>query len=154
MIQTSAKTHPTDPEIAMNPNPRAFRFALLLTTAALVLLALAPALRAQAPAETLTVEQYIEQARPYLDLSCERAWTSVEGDGQAYVDILNKIAPIGFINHGFDVAKLQALPADELEALRVEYYNEIGRLCRDDPQGLLAGVVEHALVFVFDKIDG
>jgi len=144
MIQTSAKTHPTDPEIAMNPNPRAFRFALLLTTAALVLLALAPALRAQAPAETLTVEQYIEQARPYLDLSCERAWTSVEGDGQAYVDILNKIAPIGFINHGFDVAKLQAL--------KVEYYNEIGSLCREDPQSLLAGVVERALVSAFDKL--
>jgi len=144
--------HSNDPEVAMNPNPRAFRFALLLTTAALVLFALVPAARAQAPAETLTVEQYVEQARPYLDLSCERAWTSVEGEGQAYIDIINKIAPIGFINHGFDVAKLEALPAEELQALKVEYYNEIGRLCREDPQSLLAGVVERALVSAFDKL--
>jgi len=136
----------------MNPNPRAFRSALLPTAAALVLLALAPAAGAQAPAETLTVEQYVEQARPYLDLSCERAWTSVEGEGQAYIDIINKIAPIGFINHGFDVAKLEALPAEELQALKVEYYNEIGSLCREDPQSLLAGVVERALVSAFDKL--
>jgi len=103
--------------------------------------------------EYLTVESYIERARPYLHFSCEGAWNSVKPDQQAYIDIVNKIGAIGFINHDVDVSKLEALPEPELQALRIDYYDEIGRLCRENPSNLLAGVIERALLDAFSRLD-
>lgn len=91
--------------------------------------------------------------RPYLHLSCEGAWNQVEQDEEAYIAIIDKITAVGFLNHDFDIAKLEALPEDELEAVRVEYYTSIGDLCREDPRNLLAGIVEEALVEAFSMVD-
>lgn len=137
----------------MNPKRRIPGWAPALVAAALFLLLPGLAVADEPSEGYLTPEQYIEQARPYLHMSCESAWQSVDADAEAYVDIVNKLAPIGFINHGFDIAKLQALPAEELQALKVEYYNEIGSLCRENPKNLLAGVVEQAQVDAFARLD-
>jgi hypothetical protein len=99
------------------------------------------------------VEEYIEQARPYLHLSCEGAWAETNEDEDAYIDVINKVTAIGFINHDFDIKKLDALPPPELKKVQAGYYNEIGRLCGENPRRLLAGVVEDALVRVFAKVD-
>ena len=100
----------------------------------------------------LTTEEYIEQAGPFLHLSCERAWSSVNEDPEAYIDIVNKLGAIGFINHDLDVTRIEALPEADLETVRVQYYNEIGRLCRERPSMLLAGVIEQALIDVFSDL--
>ena len=47
----------------------------------------------------LTVEEYIEQARPYLHLSCKGAWAQANEDAEVYIGIIDKLAAIGFINH-------------------------------------------------------
>jgi hypothetical protein len=118
-----------------------------------VILSLSAAAVAEEPNDGyLTAEQYIEQASPFLHLSCEGAWNNVNEDPDAYIDIVNKLAAIGFINHSFDIAKMEALPAEELEAVRTEYYNEIGRLCMESPSMLLAGVVENALIDTFSSL--
>ena len=123
----------------------------------IVLLAIFLSLSATAVAEEpddgyLTAEQYIEQANPFLHLSCEGAWSAAGEDPDAYIDIVDKLAAIGFLNHNFDIAKMEALPAEELEAVRTEYYNEIGRLCMESPSMLLAGVVENALIDTFSSL--
>ena len=100
----------------------------------------------------LTVDEYIEAARPFLHFSCEGAWDSVSEDPDAYIEIVNKLAAIGFINHDFDVAEMDALPAEELETVQIEYYNEIGRQCRESPSMLLVGVVENALIDTFSSL--
>jgi len=142
-----------DMEIAMNRTRRLPGIAPLLAAAALFLLLPGLGFADEPSQGYLTPEQYIEQARPYLHLSCEGAWKSVDADPEAYIEIVNKLAPIGFLNHEFDVAKLEAMSAEELQALKVEYYNEVGRLCRENPQNLLAGVIEQAQVEAFARLD-
>jgi hypothetical protein len=133
-------------EAVMGKMLKALQIVSLLAAAAPVMLAPTTAAAAE------TNEEYIEEARPFLHLSCESAWEGVNRDEGAYLDILAKLAPVHFINYDFDVKKLEALPAKELESLRVEYYNEIGKACRENPSRLLAGVVEGALVNSFAKL--
>lgn len=118
-----------------------------LSAAALVFIAPASPLSA---AET--VEEYIEQARPYLHLSCEGAWEEAKRDEGAYLDILNKVVAIHFINYNFDIKRLEALPEKELAERQVTYYNEIGRMCRETPARSLVGATERALVDSFAKL--
>ena len=102
--------------------------------------------------EYLTVEEYIVMARPYLHLSCEGAWNEANQEADPYIEIVNKISAIGFINHELDIEEVNAQPAEEVEALSIAFYNHIGRLCRDNPNNLLAGVVERALLYAFYKV--
>ena len=100
----------------------------------------------------LTIDEYVEAARPYLHFSCEMNLLARTVATDAYIEIVNKLAAIGFINHDFDVAEMDALPAEELETVQIEYYNEIGRQCRESPSMLLVGVVENALIDTFSSL--
>ncbi len=130
---------------------RMMKSVFFLLGAALLLIA--PTARAsdETP-EYLTAEEYIELARPYLHLSCEHAWEEANEDADAYIEIVNKLSAIGFLNHDLDISEVYERPAEDVEALRVEYYNEIGRLCRENPHRLLVGVIERALMSSFMKI--
>ena len=137
----------TNPMEAMMKNTlEALKCAALLAAAVIVAAVPSPATAAE------TAEEYIAEARPYLHLSCEGAWESVNEDGKAYVEVVNKLSAIHFINYDFKIETLEALPKEELEALRVKYYNEIGSICRETPQRLLAGVIERALVDTFASL--
>jgi hypothetical protein len=103
-------------------------------------------------AEEMTIDDYIDEARPYLHLSCESAWEATGEDKEEYVAIINKFVAIVFINHNFDVSRLEEAPEADQEQLRVIFYNKIGEQCRDTPQALLAGVVESSLVYAFDEM--
>lgn len=100
----------------------------------------------------LTVEEYIEQARPYLHMSCEAAWTEAEEDPEAYITIVDKVSAISFLNHDLDIEEVYAHSAEDQEALRVDFYTSTGDFCRENPNLLLAGVVERALLQAFTDI--
>ena len=102
--------------------------------------------------EYLTVEEYIEQARPYLHLSCEGAWEQAAEDAEAYLEIVDKVSAISFLNHDLDIEEVYKHSEEDVEALRVAYYTEIGQICRENPSNLLAGVVEHALLKAFEEV--
>ena len=103
-------------------------------------------------AEEMTIDQYIDDARPYLNLSCEGAWDASGENAEEYVAIINRFVAIIFINHNFDVQRIADAPEADQEKLRVLFYNEVGKRCGEDPQKLLAGVVERSLVFAFDAM--
>ena len=100
--------------------------------------------------EEKTVDQYISEAAPYLHLSCEYAWEASGEDPDEYVAIINRFVAIVFINHDFDIQRIDDAPAADQERLRVLFYDEIGERCAEDPQKLLAGVVERSLVFALN----
>ena len=105
-------------------------------------------------AEEKTIDDYINEARPYLHHSCESAWAASKENGEEYVAIINRFVAIVFINHDFDIKRIEEAPAADQEELRVIFYNSIGKRCEEDPQKLLAGVVERSLVFAFDEMKG
>ena len=102
--------------------------------------------------EEMTIEEYIDVARPNLHHSCESAWAASGEDGEKYVGMINDFVAIVFINHNFDIQRIADAPAADQEKLKVLFYDEIGRRCTEDPQKLLAGVVERSLVFAFDEM--
>src|SRR5210317_1093734 len=87
-----------------------------------------------------TIEQYIEEAQPYLHLSCQGAWDASGEDPDEYVAIMNRFVAIAFINHDFDVERIYAAPQADQDELSVLFYDEIGRRCEENPQRLLAGI--------------
>ena len=123
-----------------------------LLSAALFLWAPAPSLSEATAQDYLTVEEYIEQARPYLHMSCEAAWAEAEEDADAYVEIVDKVSAISFLNHDLDIEDVYDHSAEDVEALRVAYYTEVGSQCKENPNNLLAGVVERALLGAFNKV--
>jgi hypothetical protein len=102
--------------------------------------------------EQKTVEDYINDARPYLHLSCELAWQKSGPNDDEYINIINRIVAISFINHNFDVALVNNEPEAEQERLRKAFYDDIGKQCSKRPQRLLAGVIDRSLVRAFVEI--
>ena len=123
--------------------------------AAVTLLLLIPAMGVaeEAEDEYLTAKEYIELARPYLHLSCANAWAEVEEDQDAFLAIIDKMTTIGFLNHDLDVEALGELPEDTLLMVQTDFYRGIGKKCRMNPNNLLSGVVEEALLEAFTIID-
>ena len=115
---------------------------------------LVPAARSsdESTQEYLTAEEYIELARPYLHMSCEAAWAMANEDPDAYIEIVDKVSAISFLNHELDIEEVYQRPNEDVEALRVTYYNEVGRRCKENPKKLLTGVVERALLTAFEEI--
>lgn len=136
----------------MNDSNRVMKSGLFVL--AMVTLLVAPTAGAtdETAKEYLTAAEYIEIARPFLHLSCEGAWQEADMEADPYIEIINKVSAIGFLNHELDIEEVYNRPAEDVEALRVEFYNEIGRLCGENPHRLLAGVVERALMKSFMKI--
>ena len=130
----------------------ALRCAPALVVVALFLLTPASSISQEASNEYLTAEEYIELARPYLHMSCEAAWAEAEEVPEAYVGIVDKVSAITFLNHDLDIEEVYQHSEKDVEMLRVTYYNEVGRLCKENPSNLLAGVVEKALLEAFSKV--
>lgn len=139
-------------EITMRSRNEVLRFAPALVAVALVLLTPASSFSQEATNEYLTAEEYVELARPYLHMSCEAAWADAEEVPESYIEIVDKVSAITFLNHDLDIEDVYAHSAEDVEALRVEYYNEIGRRCKENPSMLLTGVVERSLLQAFSNI--
>lgn len=102
--------------------------------------------------EEMTIDAYIDAARPDLHHSCESAWAASGENGEDYIAMINRFVAVIFINHDFDIQRIADAPEADQEKLKVLFYNEIGKRCAEDPQKLLAGVVERSLVFAFDEM--
>ena len=105
-------------------------------------------------AQEKTIDDYINEASPYLHHSCESAWAASKENGEEYVAIINRFVAIAFINHDFDIKRIDEAPEADQEELRVIFYDAVGKRCEEDPQKLLAGVVERSLVYAFDEMEG
>jgi hypothetical protein len=102
--------------------------------------------------EEMTIDEYIDVARPFLHHSCESAWAASGENADKYVEMINGFVAIVFINHDFNIQRIADAPEADQEKLQVLFYDEIGKRCKEDPQKLLAGVVERSLVFAFDEM--
>ncbi len=100
-----------------------------------------------------SIEDYLDEARPYLHHSCESAWAATDENAEDYIAIINQFVGVIFINHDFDVSEIAEAPEADQKKLQVMFYDEVGKLCAEDPQRLLAGVVERSLVYAFDEIE-
>jgi hypothetical protein len=136
----------------MNHRNEILRCASALVVVALLLFAPIASASDEATKEYLTAEEYVKLAQPYLHLSCEAAWAMAKEDADAYVEIVDKVSAIGFLNHDLDISEVYEHSEAEVEALRIDFYTSTGDFCRENPNLLLAGVVERALLQAFTDI--
>jgi len=104
-----------------------------------------------AVAQEKSIDEYLDDARPYLHHSCESAWMAGGENAEEYIAIINRFVAVIFINYDFDVSKLENAPKEDQERLQVLFYDEVGKRCADDPQRLLAGIVEGSLIHAFEE---
>ena len=103
-------------------------------------------------ADEMTIDEYIEEARPYLHHSCQSAWAASNENPEEYVAILNRFVAIAFINHDFDVQRIDDAPEADQEQLRVLFYNDVGKRCEEHPDRLLAGIVERSIEYALKEM--
>lgn len=99
-----------------------------------------------------SIDDYLNDARPYLHHSCESAWAATGESAEEYIAIINQFVAVIFINHDFDVSQIAEAPEADQKRLQVMFYDEVGKRCAEDPQRLLAGIVERSLVYAFEEI--
>ena len=136
----------------MSKRNELLRSATILVVVALFVFAPLAGAADETAKEYLTAEEYVELARPYLYMSCEAAWVEAGEVPETYIEIVDKVSAITFLNHDLDIEDVYGHSAEDVEALRVEYYSEIGRRCKENPSMLLAGVVERSLLQAFSNI--
>lgn len=102
--------------------------------------------------ETKTIDEYISAVQPYLHLSCEGAWEVSGQNDEEYINIINQLTAITFINHDFDVNQVQDAPQADQDRLSKVFYDQVGLRCKERPQRLIAGVVDRSLVYAFDEV--
>ena len=95
-----------------------------------------------------------ERAELLFSERLNRKGFGTKENGEEYVAIINRFVALAFINHDFDVKRIDEAPASDQKELRVIFYNAVGKRCEEDPQKLLAGVVERSLVYAFDEMKG
>lgn len=100
-----------------------------------------------------TIDDYIDEARPYLHLSCQGAWAASGENEDEYVAIMNRFISIAFINHDFDVQQIYDAPEADQKELQVIFYNDIGKRCAKHPGRLLSGIVERSLEYALLEMD-
>lgn len=133
----------------MTLNKHITAIALILSA---VCIGFLPTLSTATADETHTVEWYLDQARPHLHHSCQSAWDMVMEDQDQFIELVGTISAVSFYNHDFNIERLTALPEDKQTVLQREFYEEIGELCRENNQSLLAGVVDTALTGAIAKV--
>ena len=102
--------------------------------------------------EARTADWYLDQARPHLHHSCQSAWDSVMQDQDQFIELVGTISAVSFYNHDFNIERLTGLPEEKQTELQREFYEEIGELCRQNNQSLLAGVIDYALTGAIAKV--
>ncbi len=102
--------------------------------------------------EAKTIDEYISAVQPYLHLSCEDAWEVSGQNEEEYINIINELTAITFINHDFDIKLVQGAPQADQDRLSKVFYDQVGLRCNERPQRLLAGVVDRSLVYAFDEV--
>ena len=94
----------------------------------------------------------MDQARPHLHHSCQSAWDMVEQDQDQFIEMIGMISAVSFYNHDFNIERLTALPEEKQAVLQQEFSEEIGELCKQNNQSLLAGVIDYALTGAIAKV--
>jgi len=103
--------------------------------------------------EEWAIEEYIDEARPYLHHSCQSAWAASGENPEEYVAIMNRFVSIAFINHDFNVQRIYDAPEADQEQLQVIFYNDIGKRCEENPNRLLSGIVERSLEYALNEMN-
>ena len=85
-------------------------------------------------------------------LSCESAWDLVGQDVDKFVELIGTISAVSFYNHDFNIERLTSLSEEKREQLVQEFYEGIGEYSKENPQALLAGVVDFALMDAIAKV--
>jgi hypothetical protein len=120
-----------------------------LALIAVAVLAVSTAPFAQQNEEVLTIDDYVEMARPNMHHSCRSAWEAVEGDETALLEMIGPMIAISLYNRDVDLVAL-AESRGGAEPLRAEFYEVLKDAFVSDHDALLAGVIDHAVAEVAD----
>ena len=94
-----------------------------------------------APAQNVTLEQFMAEAAPHMHHSCRTAEETYGADDAALYEVVEAMVAVSLINRKIDLVNDPLTPAEADELWR-EFADELGDRCANDIDALLAGVID------------
>lgn len=110
----------------------------------LVAAGFAALLGSQVAAQDMPAEDTLMEAQKVLHLTCNTLVETYGEDEDALLDVIGLMIAVSLNNRGIDFTKLDLTP-QETDEIQAEFADQIGDLCAEDADALMAGIVDHTV---------
>ncbi len=91
-------------------------------------------------------EKLVDDALPFMYHSCQSVVDESDGDNAFIEKVVRALTAVTLYNHEIVISEY-AKTEDEISALRDRFVEALGKECEADPEALLAGVIDDAVVY-------
>ncbi|MDU9006859.1 hypothetical protein [Sedimentitalea todarodis] len=110
-----------------------------LTVAGLVMHLCSPA-----SAQDRPTEEILSEAQGVLHLTCNTLFETYGNNEDAMLDVIGLMVAVSLNNRGIDFTTLDLTP-QEKDEIQAEFADQIGDICAEDADALMAGIVDHTV---------
>lgn len=95
-------------------------------------------------AQDRTTEDILNEAQGVLHLTCNTLFETYGENEDAMLDVIGLMVAVSLNNRGIDFTKLDLTP-QETDEIQAEFADQIGDICAEDADALMAGIVDHTV---------
>lgn len=97
-----------------------------------------------AVAQEKSTEEILNEAQRVLHLTCNSLFETYGEDEDAMLDVIELMIAVSLNNRGIDFNTLDLTPQETVE-IQAEFADQIGDICAEDADALMAGIVDHTV---------
>ena len=95
-------------------------------------------------AQDKPTEEVLSEAQGVLHLTCNTLFETYGDNEDAMLDVIGLMIAVSLNNRGIDFTKLELTPQEIIE-IQAEFADQIGDICAEDADVLMAGIVDHTV---------
>lgn len=95
-------------------------------------------------AQDRSTEEILAEAQGVLHLTCNTLFETYGENEDAMLDAIGLMIAVSLNNRGIDFTALK-LTSQETEEIQAEFADQIGDICAEDADALMAGIVDHTV---------
>ena len=95
-------------------------------------------------AQDKPTEEVLSEAQGVLHLTCTTLFETYGDNEDAMLDVIGLMIAVSLNNRGIDFTKLELTPQETIE-IQAEFADQIGDICAEDADALMAGIVDHTV---------
>lgn len=84
------------------------------------------------------------EAQGFLYLTCNTLFEAYGDNEDAMLDVIGVMIAVSLNNRGIDFRTLKLTP-EETDKGRAEFADQIGDICAEDADALMAGIIDHTI---------
>jgi len=95
-------------------------------------------------AQDKSTSEILSEAQGFLHLTCNSLSSANSDDEDAMLDVIGLMIAVSLDNRGIDFTSLDLTPQETAE-IQAEFADQIGDICAEDANALMAGIVDHTV---------